>query len=101
MNDPKLIGTIFVCIFGSGGIVLWFLNRLAKKKDDADDRDKDIREIKETIHMIQKGLVMTLENDKVIFSALRTHEINGESEEQEKKMDRYFISLLKDREVKS
>jgi hypothetical protein len=40
------------------------------------------------------GLVMALENDKVIFKSLRTHEINGESEEQEKKMDDYFLSLL-------
>jgi hypothetical protein len=40
------------------------------------------------------GLVMALENDKVIFKSLRTHEINGESEEQEAKMDEYFLSLL-------
>lgn len=49
---------------------------------------------------IQEGLIMTLENDKVIFKALRTHEINGESEEQERKMDSYFLSLLKDKERK-
>jgi hypothetical protein len=38
---------------------------------------------------------MTLENDKVIFKALRNHEINGESENQEEKMDEYFLSLFK------
>ena len=37
---------------------------------------------------------MALENDLVIFKALRTHEINGESEEQEEKMKKYFIGLL-------
>ena len=46
------------------------------------------------MHLIQTGLVMALENDKVIFKSLRTHEINGESEELEKEMDHYFLSLL-------
>ena len=40
---------------------------------------------------------MALENDKVIFKALRNHEINGDSEEQERKMDEYFLSLLMER----
>jgi hypothetical protein len=94
MDDPTLIATIAVCLFGSGGIVLWLLNRLAKKSDDRHLYAKDLMEIKATIGKIQMGLVMALENDKVIFKSLRTHEINGESEEQEKKMDDYFLSLL-------
>ena len=71
MNDiVTLIGTVVACPFGSGGIVLWCLNRIAKKIDG---------------------------RDKVIFKALRNHEINGDSEEQERKMDEYFLSLLMER----
>ena len=94
MDERDLIVTITVCLFGSGGLVLWMLNRLTKRSDDRLSYAKDLKEIKNTIHLIQMGLVMALENDKVIFKSLRTHEINGESEEQEKKMDDYFLSLL-------
>jgi hypothetical protein len=94
MDRITLIITIFVCLFGSGGIVLWLLNRVAKRNDEHNSYAKDITDIKNTIHRVQDGLVMALENDKVIFKSLRTHEINGESEEQEKKMDAYFLKLL-------
>lgn len=88
------IVTIFVCLFGSGGIAVWLLNRMAKVADEKISVAKDIREIKETLIKLQEGLTMALENDLVIFKALRTHEINGESEEQEEKMKKYFIGLL-------
>lgn len=96
--NATLITTIVVCLFGSGGIVIWCLNRASSKVDEKNGTRKAIDEIKASMKAIQEGLVMTLENDKVIFRALRTHEINGESEEQERKMDTYFLSLLKDKE---
>lgn len=95
--DKELItmaSALACCLFGSGGIVLWMLNRASRKLDEKDDARRDIKEIKETLKEMERGLVMALENDKVIFSALRSHEINGESEEQERKMDDYFLSLL-------
>ena len=88
------IVTIFVCLFGSGGIAVWLLNRMAKVADEKSSVAKDIREIKETLIKLQEGLTMALENDLVIFNALRTHEINGESDEQEEKMKKDFIGLL-------
>ena len=98
MNDMvTLIGTVVACLFGSGGIVLWCLNRIAKKIDGRDKVAADIETIKETMKLMEEGLVMALENDKVIFKALRNHEINGDSEEQERKMDEYFLSLLMER----
>ena len=39
---------------------------------------------------LAEGLKLGLENDKVIFKALREGHINGESELQDKKMDKYF-----------
>ena len=96
--NATLITTIVVCLFGSGGIVIWCLNRASSKVDEKNGTRKAIDEIKASMKAIQEGLIMTLENDKVIFRALRTHEINGESEEQERKMDTYFLSLLKDKE---
>lgn len=71
------IVTIICCIFGSGGIVMWSLERYAKRKDN------QMEEIKE-------GIKLGLENDAVIFKALREHQINGESEQQEEKMNAYF-----------
>lgn len=91
------ITTILVCLFGSGGIVLWFLNRVAKKHDAKDTTAKDLKEIKDCIKLLQRGLIMCLENDGVVFNALKTHQINGDSELQEKKMKAYFLSLLEER----
>jgi len=34
---------------------------------------------------------MPLEKDKVIFKALRNHEINGESGNKEENIDKYFL----------
>ena len=92
-----LIGTIVACLFGSGGIVIWFLNRIEKSFDSREQAYKDIEEIKKSLKTMEDGLVMALENDKVIFKALRSHEINGESEEQDTKMDQYFLSLVHDK----
>lgn len=89
-----LIGTIIACLFGSGGIVIWFLNRVARNLEIKDKAYSDIEEIKKSLKTVEDGLVMALENDKVIFKALRNHEINGESEAQEEKMDQYFLSLF-------
>ena len=92
--NVQYIVAVFVCLFGSGGIALWLLNRIAKVSDDRNSVAKDMKEIKGNLEKLQEGLTMALENDLVIFKALRTHEINGESEEQEEKMKKYFIGLL-------
>lgn len=51
---------------------------------------KNIDEIKETINQNSEGTILGLENDVVIFNALRNNHINGESELQEKKMSAYY-----------
>ena len=43
-----------------------------------------------------KGIMLGLENDAVIFEALKTHHINGESEAQKQKMDHYFRQCTKE-----
>ena len=94
MNMPEILVSLVLTIFGSGGVAIWALNRYAKKVDRNDEKIKTLERINERLELLQSGLVMALENDRVIFKALRTHEINGESEDQEQKMDEYFISLL-------
>ena len=97
MNETwSMITTITVSLCGSGGVVLWLLNHLSKKISDRDQTAKDIKEIKEDVKRLQNGLVMALENDVVIFHALKTHQINGDSEKQEEKMQGYFLSLFKE-----
>ncbi len=49
MNLLTAIVTIVTCLFGSGGIVIWVLNRNARKHDEKDTTQKDLREIKECI----------------------------------------------------
>ena len=77
MDFCTAVVTIVCCIFGSGGIVMWGLERYSRRKDS------HIDEIKE-------GIRLGLENDSVIFNALRENKINGESEAKEKKMNDYF-----------
>ena len=77
MDKITAIVTLFLCLFGSGGIVMWGLERYARRKD------QHIDEIKE-------GIKILLENDAVIFKSLRDNKINGESEAQEGKMNAYF-----------
>lgn len=64
-------------IFGAGGIVMHFIN----KKEANDRREWD---------RVMEGIRLGLENDVVIFKALRDNHINGESEKQEEKMNAYF-----------
>ncbi len=98
MDRTSAIVTILVCLLGSGGVVVWCLNRIAKKSDERDELIRDVTEIRTSLMALQRGLIMCLENDKVIFHALRTHQINGDSEIQVKKMDSYFLSLIKPEE---
>jgi hypothetical protein len=49
-----------------------------------------LERVKKAISCLGEGLSIGLDNDRVIFEALRKHAINGESEAQEKKMDEYF-----------
>ncbi len=90
----QIITTIAVSLCGSGGIVLWLLNYITRRIEDKDQSTKDIKDIKEDLKRLQSGLVMCLENDCVIFHALKSHQINGDSEKQEEKMRLYFLSLL-------
>jgi len=97
MDTLTVVATVLVCLFGSGGIVIWVLNRMARKHDANDSTAKDLIEIKAFMQLLLKGLIMCLENDCVIFNALKTHQINGDSEKQEKKMNDFFLSLLKEK----
>lgn len=60
---------------------------LEKKVDILSESISDLKQVKD--HEV-KGIMLGLENDAVIFEALKTHHINGESEAQKQKMDVYF-----------
>lgn len=72
-----LVGTVL----SSGGVVMFFLNRKEKKAEKRDQK-------------VLKGLKILMENDAVIFKALREHKINGESEHQEEKMNTFFREMF-------
>ena len=75
----KLAAVIISSVFASGGIIMFYL----KKHDRVD-------ELCDKYEALAEGVKLGLENDIVIFAALRNGHINGESEEQEKKMKSYF-----------
>ena len=92
--NVQYIVAVFVCLFGSGGIALLLLFMISFFFFFWFSVAKEIKGRKGNLEKLQEGLTMALENDLVIFKALRTHEINGESEEQEEKMKKYFVGLL-------
>lgn len=80
----QIILIIIASVFSAGttGNIIMYL---IKKHDR-------IEELEKTVSRIAEGLQLGLENDIVIFNALRHNHINGESEAQEKKMNDYFYN---------
>ena len=74
-----LIAVVATASLTSGGVVMHFL-----KKHDR------VRELEKKFDRLSEGVQLGLENDIVIFKALRIGHINGESEEQERKLQQYF-----------
>jgi hypothetical protein len=81
MTDVILVAIIagLSGILGGGGIGLYLL----KRKDTVVD-------LCQRVDRLAEGLRIGLENDVVIFEALRKKDINGNSKEQERKMQAYF-----------
>ena len=52
--------------------------------------EKCLEVMTEVMSRNSRGTILSLENDQVIFNALRNNHINGESEIQEKKLDEYY-----------
>lgn len=77
----KIIATVVTATFASGGVVMYWL-----KKHDR------VNELEKKFDRFAEGMKLGLENDVVIFKALREGHINGESEEQEKKLREYFFN---------
>ena len=117
--------TILVTLLGGGGLVMGLFNAVkesvSRKRNNlekyiAEIKDKlnsDYRHLEEIDSKIEtlsksvsdlkqvkdhevKGIMLGLENDAVIFEALKTHHINGESEAQKQKMDHYFHQCTKE-----
>lgn len=80
LETIKLLGIAFSASFASGGIIMYFI-----KKHDR------VAELEIKFDRLSEGIELGLENDAVIFKALRTGHINGESEAQERKMNEFFF----------
>lgn len=52
--------------------------------------DIELKQTTEAINRNSRGTILSLENQVVIFNALRNNHINGESEKQEKKLNDYY-----------
>lgn len=76
----KLIGVAISAILASSGIAMYYI-----KKHDR------MAQIEKKFDRLSEGMELGLENDIVIFNALRKGHINGESERQEEKMRDYFF----------
>ena len=76
----KLIGIAFSASFALGGIVMYYI----RKNDRVSDLEVKFNRLTESIEL-------GLENDSVIFKALRQGHINGESEAQKSKLNDFFF----------
>ena len=52
--------------------------------------ERTLELIAEVLSRDSEGTILSLQNDAIIFEALRNHHINGESEAQEKKLQEYY-----------
>ena len=76
----KLIGIALSAGLASGGVLMHYI-----KKHDR------LAEVEKKFDRLSEGMELGLENDVVIFNALRNGHINGEYERQEEKMREYFF----------
>lgn len=76
----KILGIALGSAFASSGIVMYYI-----KKHDR------VAQIEKKFDRLSEGITLSLENDAVIFEALRKGHINGESEAQDHKMKDYFF----------
>ena len=76
----KLVAVVLTASLASGGVIMYYI----KKHDRVSDLEKKFDRLTE-------GVQLGLENDIVIFKALRQGHINGESEAQEKRLNEYFF----------
>lgn len=76
----KLVAVVLTASLASGGLIMYYI----KKHDRVSDLEKKFDRLTE-------GVQLGLENDIVIFKALRQGHINGESEAQEKRLNEYFF----------
>ena len=54
------------------------------------DIEHTLKTLTELMSRTSKGTILSLENDTIVFNAFRNNHINGESEEQEKKLKAYY-----------
>lgn len=80
METIKLLGVALGASLTSGGIIMYFI-----KKHDK------VAVLETKFDRLSEGVELGLENDMVIFKALREGHINGESEKQEVKMNDFFF----------
>ncbi len=73
-----VLGSLF-----SAGTVGQIIMYIIKKHDR-------LEKVEKVVERLAEGVTLGLENDIVIFNALRNNHINGESEKQEQKMRNYF-----------
>lgn len=76
----KLLGIALSASLASGGIIMHFI----KKHDRVANLEKKFERLSE-------GIELSLEENIVIFKALRQGHINGESEAQESKLNDFFF----------
>lgn len=73
-----------------GGLFITIITLIMQAVQNKRKNNRQQEQIILTLNHISKGLSIGLQNDIVIFKALREHKINGESEQQEQVMYEYL-----------
>lgn len=73
------------------------IDKALKENDkQGKQRDKAINKLEEALQKNAHGTALGLKNDLVIFDALRTHHINGQSEIAENEVKAYLVANMEE-----
>ncbi len=78
----------------NGPLVIGLVSKKSKQLQNIREIKSEQSRLFHLMDRIADGLSIGLQNDRIIFRALREHSINGESEAQEKVMEAYFAQCL-------
>ena len=114
-TSDQITQIIIAAISGSSVITVFFgylKSRMTAKRISADETAKQISVlsqkvseltdnipdyhtyhsyVEENTKYIIEGLVLALQSEQIIFQALRTHKINGESEEMDRRINLFLL----------
>ena len=98
METQLVVALIGFCgvVLAGNGLITTLINNHSKKSGCMADMQKDMKAIKCQTNLIAEATTLSLESHKVVFKALREGQINGESEDQDRKINAFLHKCSSD-----